>query len=313
MSPKLLNFLREHFPSFKPDYDPFPAYRQRIALDHVRRGDSLFESKEYALALDAYNEAIEFEAVAEAFCNRSCVFVQTADYDRALEDCNWTIKTKPDLAPAFCNRGTAYLGKGDRELALRDYDQAISLKADFAIAICNRGFALFSKGEIDRASVDFDRAVELEPNLALAFRIRGVVSFCNRRFAQARKDCAEATRLDANDCNNLIWLYLANVRDGLTKKAQVQAEGMDLDEWPGPGFAFLLGSLTREGLLAASHNENLYKQREQLCAAHFFIGQAELFNGHLVEAAESFRNAIASGAMNCLEYVAAERELQDVK
>src|SRR5207249_6603664 len=100
---------REHFPSFKPDYDPFPANRQRIALDHVRRADSLFESKEYALALDAYNEAIEFEAVAEAFCNRSCVFVQTANYDRALEDCNRAIRMKPDLPQASRNRGTVFL------------------------------------------------------------------------------------------------------------------------------------------------------------------------------------------------------------
>ena len=311
MSGKFLDFLRVYFPSLKPDYDPFPAYRRRIALDHVRRGNQFWEKHQFDHAIGAYTEAIELNPnLAEAFCNRSGVLLENANYDRALEDCNQAINVNPHLAEAFCNRGTAYLGKADRELALRDFEQAISLKADFAIAISNRGFALFSKGEVDRASVDFDRAVELEPNLALAFRIRGGVSFCNRRFAQARKDCAEAARLDPNDCNNLIWLYLANVRDGLTKKAQVQAEGMDLDEWPGPGFAFLLGSLSREGLLAASHNENLYKQREQLCAAHFFIGQAELFNGHLVDAAESFRNAIASGAMNCLEYVAAERELR---
>lgn len=314
MSRKFLGFLRVYFLSMKPDYDPFPAYRRRIASDHVRRGNQFWEKHQFDHAIGAYTDAIELNPdLAEAFCNRSGVLLENADYHRALEDCNRALNVNPDLGEAFCNRGTAYLGKGDGELALRDYDQAIRLKADFAVATCNRGLALFSKGEIDRASVDFDRAVELEPNLALAFRIRGVVSFCNRRFAQAREDCAEAARLDPKDCNNLSWLYLANVRDGLTKQAQVQAEGMDLDKWPGPGFAFLLGSLTREALLAASHDENLYKQREQFCAAHFFIGQTELLNRHFAEATSSFRNAIASRATNCLEYVAAARELQDVK
>jgi lipoprotein NlpI len=179
----------------------------------------------------------------------------------------------------------------------------------------NRGFALFSAGEGDRAFVDFDQAIELDPHLALAFRTRGGAAFCNRRFAQARKDCAEAARLDPKDCHSLFWLYLANVRDGLINPTQLeeQAAGRDLAKWPGPASEFLLGSLTREALLAASNNENPYKEREQSCTAHFAIGQAELLNGHLAEAADSFRNAIASGATNCFEYVAAERELQELK
>jgi lipoprotein NlpI len=63
---------------------------------------------------------------------------------------------------------------------------------------------------------------------------------------------------------------------------------------------------------ATSHDENLYKEREQRCAAHFFIGQCELLKGDLLQAASSFRKVIASGATNCLEYVAAEAELQDL-
>jgi lipoprotein NlpI len=148
----------------------------------------------------------------------------------------------------------------------------------------------------------------------MAFRNRGIAAFCDRRFPHAKKDCAEAVRLDPKDGHNLIWLYLASARDGKADKAQLEGQvtGLDLRKWPGPAVEFLLGSLTLEALLATSHHENLYKEREQRCAAHFFIGQRELLNGRLLEAANSFREVIASGAMNCLEYQAAEAELQDM-
>jgi lipoprotein NlpI len=314
---KWLSSVRAYLADLQPKpYDPFPAYKERIAVDHVRRGNELLQEGRYDRAIEAYNEAIQFKPdLAMAFCNRSCAHLEKAEYDLAIQDCDRAISRDPDYPHSFCNRGTAHLGKGDREQAIRDYDRAISLKADFAIAMSNRGFALFSAGEADRASVDFDRAIELDPGLALAFRTRGAAAFCNRRFAQARKDCAEAARLDPKDCNSLLWLYLANARDGLINQThfEEQAAGRDLAKWPGPAFEFLLGSLTRDALLADSNDENPYKEREQRCAAHFAIGQAELLNGHLAEGADSFRNAISSGATNCIEYVAAEIELQELK
>src|SRR5207248_10833942 len=105
MSGKFLDFLRVYFPSLKPDYDPFPAYRRRIALDHVRRGNQFWEKHQFDHAIGAYTEAIELNPnLAEAFCNRSGVLLENANYNRALEDCNQAINVNPHLAEAFCNR-----------------------------------------------------------------------------------------------------------------------------------------------------------------------------------------------------------------
>lgn len=279
-------------PSYK-EYDPFPAYKKKIAWASQRRGLAFLHEGNYDRALEAYDDAIQYQPdLAEAFSNRGCVFIEKAEYDRAIQDCNRAIGIKPDLARALCNRGTAYLGKGDCERAIQDYDQAIRLKPDLAIAFNNRGSVFLLKRDLERAVQDYDRAIELQPDLAMAFRDRGIVAFCDHRFPQAKKDCAEAVRLDPKDSHNLIWLYLANARDGQPDKTQLEGQltTLDLAKWPGPAIEFLLGSSTREALLTASHDENLYKEREQRCAAHFFIGQCELLKGDLLQAASSFRN-----------------------
>jgi|SRR5713226_1731498 len=320
--------VRLYLPSLPSgkEYDPFSVGKVNLAGEYVRRGDALLGEGHHDDAIAAYSEAIQFHdcnlaikhkpalarVLALALNNRSCAFLEKAEYDFTIQDCNLAIKYKPDFALAFCNRGTGHLGKGDRGQAIRDYDQAISLKADFALAFNNRGVAFLLKRDLERAVQDYDRAVELQPDLAMAFRNRGIAAFCDRRFAQARKDCAEAVRINPKDCDNAIWLYLATARDGQPDKTQLEGQRITLDlaKWPGPAVEFLLGSLTREALLATNHDENLYKEREQSCAAHFFIGQWELLNGRLLAAASSFREVIASGGMNCLEYLAAEVELQ---
>jgi len=325
-----LTSVRLYLPSLpsSKEYDPFSGGKVNLAGACVRRGDTLFAEGHYDGAIAAYSEAIQFQdcnlaikykpaldrVLAFALNNRSCAFLEKAEYDFAIQDCNLAIKYKPDLALAFCNSGSAFLGKGDCERAIQDYNQALRLKPDLALALNNRGIAFLLKGNLGRAVQDYDRAVDLQPDLAMAFRNRGIAAFCDRRFPHAKKDCAEAVRLDPKDGHNLIWLYLASARDGKADKAQLEGQvtGLDLRKWPGPAVEFLLGSLTLEALLATSHHENLYKEREQRCAAHFFIGQRELLNGRLLEAANSFREVIASGAMNCLEYQAAEAELQDL-
>ena len=252
-------------PSSK-EYDPFSVGKVNLVGACVRRGDTLLAEEHYDGVIAAYSEAIQFQDcnlaikhkpaldsfLALALNNRSCAFLEKAEYDFAIQDCNLAIKYQPDFALAFCNSGSAFLGKGDCERAIQDYDQALRLKPDLALAMNNRGIAFLLKGNLGRAVQDYDRAVELQPNLAMAFRNRGIAAFCDRRFPHAKKDCAEAVRLDPKDGHNLIWLYLASAREGKADKAQLERQitRVDLRKWPGPAVEFLLGSLTLEALLA---------------------------------------------------------------
>ncbi len=315
MSWKWLASVRLYLPSLPRKYDPWPGYARKLAWASLRRGVAFLHEGNYDRALEACDEAIQSQPdLPEAFNTRSCVFLDKAEYDRTIDDCNRAIAMKPDYAWAFCNRGSAYLGKGDSERALQDYDQALRLKPDLAIALNNRGSLFLLRRNPDRALQDYDRAVQLQPDLAMSFRNRGIAAFVDRRFSQAKQDCAEAVRQDPKDGHNLIWLYLATARDGQPDKAQFegQAATLDLAKWPGQEIEFLRGSSTREALLAASHDENSYKEREQRCSAYFLIGQCELLRGDLLQAASSFRKATEFVATNCLEYLAAEAELHDL-
>jgi lipoprotein NlpI len=315
-------------PSYK-EYDPFSAGKLQLSYAQLRRGSALFSDDDYDGAIAAFNEAIELQeclltekysfrvrpALALALNNRSCAFLKKSEYDLAVPDCSRAIEYKPDFAHAFCNRGTAFLGKGDRDQAIFGYERAIDLKPDFALPFSNRGFVHFSEGNVDLASRDYDRAIQLEPDLDVALRCRAVASLCQRRFADAQKDLTEAVRVSPRDCDNVVWLYLANVRNGHGDKAQLEAQiaGRNLGKWPALGIQFLLGSLTGEALLAASADENPYKEREQHCAAHFLIGYSELVNGDLLQAASSFSKAVETGATSFLEFVVAEAELRMLK
>ena len=58
---KWLSSVRVYLADLQPKpYDPFPAYKERIALDHVRRGDGLLQEGQYDRAVEAYDEAIQF-------------------------------------------------------------------------------------------------------------------------------------------------------------------------------------------------------------------------------------------------------------
>jgi tetratricopeptide (TPR) repeat protein len=140
-------------------------------LDYVLRGNEFVQQQAYDLALEAYNKAIEFQPVPEAFCNRGYVFHEKSEYDRALEDANRAIALKPDFAQAFCNRGAAYFEKGDVGRAIQDYGKAINLEPNLALAFNNRGHAFLLAGRSDLAIVDCNRAVELKPDLALLLEI----------------------------------------------------------------------------------------------------------------------------------------------
>lgn len=304
--------LHTYFPSAKPDYDPFPAHRKQLAKMCVKRGNVFYADREYDLALEKYNEAIEWDPeISDAFCNRACIYLEKGEYELALGDSNRALLLNPSFAAAMCNRGTALLGKGDLGQAVSNYEHAMRLKPDYALPFANRGFVRLLQGNMNDAVKDCDRVIELDPRLANAFATRGTVSFCHAKFEEAAKDFALAAERDPANCAQGIWVYLAKARDGCIEPEyleRLQAE-TDLTAWPGPLIGFLLGTLAVDDLLSASHHKNVNKHQQQSCEALFFAGEREWLAGRPEQAAAYFVRAIEVGATNCAEIVAAQSEL----
>jgi tetratricopeptide (TPR) repeat protein len=85
--------------------------------------------------------------LAIAFSNRCWAYSDKGENDRALQDCNQSIKLNPNYVNAFNNRGNTYLNKGEYDPAIQDFDQAIKLSPNYANAFNNRGDAYLNKGE----------------------------------------------------------------------------------------------------------------------------------------------------------------------
>jgi Lipoprotein NlpI, contains TPR repeats len=108
-------------------------------------------------------------AAAIAYNNRGDAYTAKADYDRAVQDFDQSIKLNPTNAKPFNNSGVAYLKKGEYDLAIKNLDEAIRLNPNYAKAFVNRAETYQKKNEYDRAARDYDEAIRLDPNLKAAW------------------------------------------------------------------------------------------------------------------------------------------------
>ena len=120
------------------------------------------------------------------------------DLDRALSDCNESIRLYSGSPSAYLNRGNVYLSKSDSERALGDFNAAISLDPKSAWGYAARGDIYKIRGDLDHALADLNEAIRLDPGYALALFSRGELYKSKGNFAEAMADMNEAIKIDPN-------------------------------------------------------------------------------------------------------------------
>ena len=149
----------------------------------------------------------EPDQLAIAHYRRGNSYRRMREYDLALEDYNKALNLKPDYIAALNNRGLFYRAKGRRS-AIQDFDEAIRLWPKFALGLRTgrrqtpravtispsgtsiewstlrrmhpwiyywRGGVRRAQGKYDLAIKDMDEAIRLDPDFAKAYDRRGVV------------------------------------------------------------------------------------------------------------------------------------------
>jgi lipoprotein NlpI len=305
--------------SNRGDYDrAIQDYNQAIRLKpnnpdaFVSRGNAYDNKGEPDHAIQDYNQAIRRKPNDPgAFVNRGLTYSNRGDYDRAIQDYNQAIQLKPDDEGAFHNRGVAYSDKGEYDRAIQDYDRAIQLKPTDALAFDNRGLTYFLKGEHGRAIQDYDQAIRLDSQYGFAFLTRGIAHFEQGQFAAAVNDFTNGVKLAPNDAYQVIWLYLGQSRAG--QKGQQGLSGatqIDLNSWPGPVLSLYQGKITAKALVAAATDPDTKKQSQQLCEAHFYLGQYDLLHELRSDAVKEFQAAATTCPVGYIEYGATQAELK---
>jgi len=169
-------------------------------LDHCRFVGEFSKADESIAACDRVinDSKVTVQTRAAAFSSRCGWLWLKKDPDRALSDCNESLRADSSNAAAYLNRGNVYLNKSDFERAFADFNQAIRLDSKNAWAYVERGNLYKNKGDLDRAMADMNEAIRLDPNYAMAFFARGDLYKSMGDLPRAMADINEAIRLDPN-------------------------------------------------------------------------------------------------------------------
>jgi lipoprotein NlpI len=154
-------------------------------------------------ALSDCNESIRtYRSYAPAYLNRGNVYLSKSDFDHAFADFNEALRLDPKNAWAYAERGNLYKNKRDFDHALADLNEAIRLDPAYALAYFSRGDLYKSKGDIAKAMADMNETIRLDPNYALAYFTRGRLSYMLGNGPAALEDFTKSIKLDAEDATS---------------------------------------------------------------------------------------------------------------
>jgi|GEM_PF-3501465 len=116
-----------------------------------------------------------FSGNAEKYFNKAEEYLQSGQYQKAVENCDKAINKKPDYINAYFMRGYAYAALGYDNQAIKDYDKVIELNPSAAGALNNRGTSYERLRKYQRALEDYDRAIQWAPDDGMYYGNRGRV------------------------------------------------------------------------------------------------------------------------------------------
>jgi tetratricopeptide (TPR) repeat protein/S1-C subfamily serine protease len=170
------------------------------------RAGLLVKFKRYLEAEKVYTKAIELEPRSIFYYNRSLIYGNQKQWDKALLDLDRAIGLKPNYFKAYYNRGNVYYAKQKWKKALADYDRVISLintsfdlKPEYASAYLNRGLLHKRLNQYDRALTDYNEALRINPNYLQAYLNRGALYGKQKQWHQAFADYDRAIVLDKSN------------------------------------------------------------------------------------------------------------------
>jgi tetratricopeptide (TPR) repeat protein len=87
------------------------------------------------------------------------------ELEKALEDCEAAVWSRPENAPYLDSRGVVYLRLGELDKALADFDAALRLRPRLAWSLYGRGIVRLRKGAIEAGNSDIAAAKALQPSI----------------------------------------------------------------------------------------------------------------------------------------------------
>lgn len=148
------------------------AQKPPTAEAWLKRGSEIAEDKNFAAAIEAYDESLKIKETAEGLTARGKTYLLTANYDAANNDLSKAITLNPNHEEAYKLRAVLYQLQDKNKEAISDLSTLIRLKPDNAFYHASRA-ALYAKtGQSAIAVADYTKAVGIESDYESEFRIR---------------------------------------------------------------------------------------------------------------------------------------------
>lgn len=219
-----------------------------------------------------------------------------------------------ELAAAFRARGVARSSLLQHAEALQDIARAVDLDPFNPQYYEDRARTYMKLREFKAAGTDLDMALGLDPRRWSAQRDKGRLAAYQGQFLEASGEFRRAWRLsdDETSVYNAIWVDIAERRAGGAGTLAVDdlLAQSEPAHWPAPVLGMLRGKLSPEAAVAAVQMGDPRKALFLRCEAQFYAGQVHLLQGDQARARMAFEAAVATGAVEYLEYDWALRELE---
>lgn len=165
-------------------------------------------------ALEDLNTSIGLSKTnVNAYYNRSVLWLNTKKYDKALQDCNNAISTKPGFYELYLLRGHIKLFMNDSLGAKSDFEFIIEKDSENLAAYYNLALFYHNKKNFELALNYYTKVINLNPYNSECYFNRAALFAENNHFAEAASDYTSVIRL--NSKNLFAYFYRAEIRQEL--------------------------------------------------------------------------------------------------
>lgn len=184
---------------------------------HLEKGTGLIADQQYRAALVELSQAVAEspdDNLAECYAIRSQAYLYNADYDRAIDDCNLSIKLDPIQADVFACRGSALAHQKQWRQALDDFFTAIRFRPD-----ADERYRPVLLEHIDSAMAEFEELIRTDQADGHLYQTRGMARAYRGEHRQAVRDFAAALKMGMKE--SLTYLNRAECYRALGKHTHV--------------------------------------------------------------------------------------------
>ena len=159
------------------------------------RGTCYLEKHDFNAALEDFGHSIRLDQSNPlTYSRRGAVHLERAEYTKAIFDLSQAIRLDPHFLD-FLHRGQAYLDSGDYEHALEDFNEVASRNSELAIAYYYRAETYRRLGKLDEALADCQKSLQKDPQNPNTYLKRGQLYDVMKQAAKAVDDYTMTLRL----------------------------------------------------------------------------------------------------------------------